>query len=102
MMFTTRDRGSHMSFNIGFVIFPRVTQLDFTGPQQIFARLPGSAMHIVAKSAAPVLSDSGLSFVPTHTFQDCPQLDLICVPGGSEGAIQAMGDADTVAFVKRQ
>jgi len=91
-----------MSFNIGFVIFPRVTQLDFTGPQQIFARLPGSAMHIVAESAAPVLSDSGLSFVPTHTFQDCPQLDLICVPGGSEGAIQAMGDADTVAFVKRQ
>ena len=89
-------------FNVGFVVFPRLTQLDFTGPQQIFARLPEAAMHIVAKSAEPVLSDSGLSFMPTHTFQDCPQLDLICVPGGSEGAIQAIGDTETIEFVRRQ
>jgi cyclohexyl-isocyanide hydratase len=59
-------------------------------------------MHIVAKSEAAVPSDSGLSFIPTHTFRNCPQLDLICVPGGSEGAIQAIGDADTIEFVRRQ
>jgi hypothetical protein len=41
-------------FNVGFVIFPDLTQLDFTGPQQVLARLPESAMHIVAKSAAAV------------------------------------------------
>ena len=51
---------SHAVFNVGFVIFPDLTQLDFTGPQQVLARLPESAMHIVAKSAAPVPSDSGL------------------------------------------
>ena len=70
-------------FNVGFVIFPDLTQLDFTGPQQVLARLPDSAMHIVAKSAAPVPSDSGLGLVPTHTFENCPRLDLICVPGGN-------------------
>ena len=43
-------------FNVGFVIFPDLTQLDFTGPQQVLARLPQSAMHIVAKSIAPVPS----------------------------------------------
>src|SRR5262249_8233851 len=32
-------------FNVGFVIFPELTQLDFTGPQQVLARLPQSAMH---------------------------------------------------------
>ena len=78
-------------FNVGFVIFPDLTQLDFTGPQQVLARLPQSAMHIVAKSIAPVPSDSGLGLVPTHTFQTCPQLDLICVPGGNAGVVQAMG-----------
>jgi hypothetical protein len=51
-------------FNVGFVIFPDLTQLDFTGPQQVLARLPQSAMHMVAKSIAPVPSD--LSLVPTH------------------------------------
>jgi cyclohexyl-isocyanide hydratase len=89
-------------FNVGFVIFPDLTQLDFTGPQQVLARLPQSAMHIVAKSAAPVPSDSGLSLVPTHTFETCPRLDLICVPGGNAGVVQAMSDRETIAFVQRQ
>jgi cyclohexyl-isocyanide hydratase len=89
-------------FNVGFVIFPELTQLDFTGPQQVLARLPQSAMHIIAKSAAPVPSDSGLSLVPTHTFENCPQLDLICIPGGSTGVVRAMGDRDTIEFVQRQ
>ena len=89
-------------FNIGFVIFPDLTQLDFTGPQQVLARLPDSAMHIVAKSAAPVPSDSGLGLVPTHTFENCPPLDLICVPGGNAGVVKAIADRETIEFVCRQ
>ena len=89
-------------FNVGFVIFPELTQLDFTGPQQVLARLPQSAMHIVARSEAPVPSDSGLSLVPTHTFENCPRLDLICVPGGNAGVVRAMGDQETIEFIKRQ
>lgn len=88
--------------NVGFVIFPELTQLDFTGPQQVLARLPGSAMHVVAKSAAPVPSDSGLGLVPTHTFENCPRLDLICVPGGSTGVVRAMADRETIEFVRKQ
>ena len=89
-------------FNVGFVIFPDLTQLDFTGPQQVLARLPQSAMHIVAKSSAPVPSDSGLRLVPTHTFENCPRLDLICIPGGTTGVVKAMSDRDTIQFVRRQ
>ena len=89
-------------FNVGFVIFPELTQLDFTGPQQVLARLPNSAMHIIAKSAEPVPSDSGLGLVPTHTFENCPSLDLICVPGGRAGVVRAMGDREMIEFVRRQ
>ena len=89
------------AFNIGFVIFPDLTQLDFTGPLQVLNRLPESKIHIVAKSLEPVPSDCGLSLVPTATFQNCPQLDLICVPGGF-GVVRAMTDPETVGFVKRQ
>jgi cyclohexyl-isocyanide hydratase len=88
-------------FRVGFVIFPDLTQLDFTGPLQVLARLPQSAVHIVAKSADPVPSDCGLGLVPTDTFASCPPLDLICVPGGS-GVAAAIGDRETVAFVRRQ
>ena len=90
------------NFNVGFVIFPDLTQLDFTGPLQVLARMPQSATHIVAKSAAPVPSDCGLGLVPTCTFANCPPLDLICVPGGTGGVVRAIGDRETIAFVRAQ
>lgn len=89
-------------FNVGFVIFPGLTQLDFTGPLPVLSRLPQSATHIAAKSKAPVPSDCGLDLVPTHTFANCPPLDLICVPGGNLGVVEAFGDRETIEFVRRQ
>jgi cyclohexyl-isocyanide hydratase len=89
-------------FNIGFVIVPDLTQLDFTGPLQVLSRLPQSATHIVAKSTSPVPSDCGLGLVPTHTFANCPPLDLICIPGGSEGVAGIINDRETIEFVRQQ
>jgi cyclohexyl-isocyanide hydratase len=89
------------TFNVGFVIFPDLTQLDFTGPLQVLHRLPQARTHIAAKTLDPVSSDCGLSLLPTTTFADCCQLDLICVPGGF-GAVQALADPETLEFVRKQ
>ena len=89
-----------MSFHIGYVVFPNLTQLDFTGPLQVLNRLPDSTTHIVAKTREPVPSDTPLAIPPTATFADCPPLDLLCVPGGF-GVDQAMEDEETIAFVRR-
>ena len=101
------------TFNIGFVIFANITQLDFTGPLEVLSRLstpasiatptefPQSKTHIVAKTALPVPSDRGHPFLPTCTFDDCPSLDLICVPGGP-GVVEAIADVETIDFVRRQ
>jgi cyclohexyl-isocyanide hydratase len=86
---------------IGFVIFPRVTQLDFTGPLQVLSRVPGAQTHLVAKTTAPVASDTVLSITPTVTFNDCPQLDVICVPGGM-GTDFLLNDEETLEFLRRQ
>src|SRR5271157_4010882 len=90
------------SFTVGFVLFPDLTQLDLTGPLQVLARLPQSRTVVAAKSESPVPSDCGLSLLPTHSFANCPPLDLICVPGGVKGVIGAIGDRETVDFVRRQ
>lgn len=87
--------------NIGFVLFPDVTQLDFTGPLQVLHRIPGSKVHIAAKTGGPVPSDCGLGLMPTTTFAECPPLDLICVPGGF-GMSGAIADPVTIDFVRRQ
>jgi hypothetical protein len=74
-------------FNVGLVIFPDLTQLDFTGAQQVLRDCRTPPCHIVARTLDPGPSDSGLSLMPTHTFANCPPLDLICrrLPGHDPG-----------------
>src|SRR5262245_3361080 len=86
---------------IGIVLFPRVTQLDFTGPLQVFSSVPGAQVHLIWKRIEPVPSDSVMAITPTITFADCPQLDVICVPGGM-GTDDAVNDEELLAFVKKQ
>ena len=87
--------------DIGILLFPRVTQLDATGPAQVLARVPGATLHMIWKTRDPVPTDAGFSIVPTTTFADCPQLDVICVPGGG-GQVDLMSDDETLDFLRRQ
>src|SRR6202040_716016 len=86
---------------IGLVIFPKVTQLDLTGPVQVFSSAPGAKVHLIWKRIEPVASDSVLTLMPTITFADCPQLDVICVPGGL-GTDDMINDKEMLAFLRRQ
>jgi len=86
---------------IGIVLFPRVTQLDFTGPLQVFSSVPGAKVHLIWKLIEPVPSDSVLTITPTTTFADCPQLDVICVPGGF-GTDDMVNDEEMLAFLRKQ
>lgn len=87
--------------NIVFVLFDNVTQLDFTGPVQFLSRLPGAQVFVVSKDGAAVTTDSGFSILPGASFADCPQADIICLPGG-HGVREAIGDPVIVDFVRKQ
>ena len=87
--------------HIGFLIYPDVTQLDATGPAQILSMVPGAVIHMIWKNLDPVASDAGFSILPTDTFDTCPDLDVICVPGGM-GQMRLMDDAEMLGFLKRQ
>ena len=86
---------------IGLLLFPNLTQLDLTGPLQVFARMPGATVHLIWKRIEPVQSDTPLALLPTVSFADCPQLDVICVPGGG-GVDELVGDDETLDFIRRQ
>ncbi|MES2172009.1 MAG: DJ-1/PfpI family protein [Actinomycetota bacterium] len=86
---------------VGLLVFPDVTQLDLTGPLQVFSSVPGVEVHLVWKRVEPVPSDSPLVIIPTVTFAECPQLDVICVPGGY-GTDELLNDAEVLEFVREQ
>lgn len=43
---------------IGILVFPKVTQLDFTGPLQVFASVPGAKVHLIWKRIEPVATET--------------------------------------------
>jgi cyclohexyl-isocyanide hydratase len=89
------------TFHVGFLLYPNLTQLDLTGPAQFLSRAPGAKAHYIWKLVEPIPSDAGLSLMSTTTFKDCPQLDLICVPGGA-GQVPLMTDNETLDFLQAQ
>ncbi len=86
---------------VGFLVFPKVQQLDLAGPFEVLASWPGARVRLVWKSREPVVSATGLVLTPDLTFDDCPQFDVICVPGGS-GVNPLLADEKTLAFLRRQ
>jgi cyclohexyl-isocyanide hydratase len=90
-----------MPLQIGILLFPKVTQLDFTGPLQVFSSVPDAKIHLIWKRIEPVPSDSVLVVTPTVSFADCPQLDVVCVPGGF-GTDDMVNDEEVLSFLRKQ
>lgn len=82
------------------ILFPDFTQLDLTGPYEVFQRLPHAEVRLVAASSEPVASEGGLAIVPTATFAEEAACDVLFVPGGP-GVNDAMLDDELIAFVRR-
>lgn len=89
------------SIAIGFLLFPHVTQLDLTGPYEVLSMMPGATMHLVGAATDPVTASGGLIMQPTTTYDTCPPLDVICVPGGT-GMNALLTDAAALTFLRRQ
>lgn len=85
---------------IAMLIYPEFTALDLIGPQYMFANLMGATVHLVSRNMKPVTSDTRVTLMPSATFESCPpNLDILFVPGGTQGTLAAMQDAETMAFV---
>ena len=81
--------------------YPNMTQLDLTGPFEVFTRFKELKVDIVWKTLDPVRDNSGLKIVPSATFETRAQADILFVPGGP-GQLALMTDGDTLSFLQRQ
>jgi cyclohexyl-isocyanide hydratase len=70
------------SLSVGMLLFESATQLDLTGAYEVFARMPGTRVSLVASTLEPVRTEWGLTITPDLAWSAAPLLDVICVPGG--------------------
>lgn len=87
--------------HVVMLLYPRLTQLDLTGPYEVLARFEELTLHLVWKNLDPVTDSGGLRLLPTRTFADCPKAGVLFVPGGP-GQISLMEDAEVLGFLRQQ
>lgn len=90
-----------MTYHIGLLVFPNITQLDMTGPYEVFIKFPDAKVHLIWKSLEPITAGGGMQILPSMTYADCPQLEIICVPGGA-GMNPLLNDPETLDFLRAQ
>lgn len=85
--------------HFGLLLLPNFQWLDAAGPvdyinyhsndmikrlglaQSISDKAPIMEWHFISSDLTPVYPTSGPAQVPTHTYEGCPELDYILVPG---------------------
>ncbi len=92
--------------NVGILVFPNVEELDFVGPWEIlglwkqFAGGPNYCA-MVAQSLSPIMCAKGMTVTPHISFEQCPTLDILIVPGG-EGTRQEVDNQELIHFISSQ
>ncbi|MEO1552996.1 MAG: DJ-1/PfpI family protein [Pseudomonadota bacterium] len=85
--------------SVAFLVFPNVTQLDLTGPAQVLSRLGNTTLNLVWKDKDPVPTDAGFPLLPTATFDEIDEVDILCVPGGL-GTMEIMQDPQVLTWLQ--
>lgn len=86
--------------HIAFILYPGLTQLDFTGPYEVLSRMPGAEIMLASKDGGSIVSETGLIFGGIRCLADIDHADMIMIPGGP-GQTDAMLDPDFMSEVKR-
>ena len=86
---------------IVFALFPGVTQLDFTGPHQVFAALPGAEVILASSDGGAIEADAGMTFTGVRRLADIAECDIVCVPGGRGATDNAICDEAFLRELRR-
>jgi len=88
---------------VGLLLFEGVEELDFVGPWEVLSYVnkivEGSLEMVAVGVGAPIRAFNGLRFLPDVTLGDCPELDILIVPGG-KGRLRQMSEGTTLDFVR--
>ena len=87
-------------FCVVFALYPHGTQLDFTGPFEVFARLPRARCSLASVDGGTVQADGGITFAGVERLADITECSLLCVPGGF-GTVAALENQSYLFELRR-
>jgi cyclohexyl-isocyanide hydratase len=86
---------------ICMLVYPGMTPLDLMGPLQAWSMWPGVEIQIVWKTTDPIMTDTGMAIVPTHTFANSFKTpNILFAPGGTKPTFDLMSDEDVMDYLR--
>ncbi len=77
---------------IGIILFNGAEELDFVGPFEVFTMINSVIKRLdidsevevvlVSETGGEITGGKGMRVGIDHSFEACPSLDVICIPGG--------------------
>lgn len=87
-------------FTVVFALYPNITQLDFTGPYEVFIRMPATRCVLASIGGGTMEVEGGMRLAGIEDLENVDSCALLCVPGGL-GTIQAMEERRYLAQLRR-
>lgn len=86
---------------IAMLLYTGLTQLDLTGPYEVFRRIPDARVLLTWKTLDAVVSDGGMTILPQARLAECPACEVLFVPGGP-GQVDWMLDEELMEWLRAQ
>jgi cyclohexyl-isocyanide hydratase len=84
-----------------FALFPGVTQLDFTGPHEVFSALPSAEVIMASVAGGMIEATGGMTFAGLRRLADIRECDVVCVPGGRGATDNAISNEAFLSELRR-
>lgn len=86
--------------SIGILVYDGVNDLDFTGPRYVLGQA-GAKTQLIGVKPGPIRTVMGVQVIPDTTIDQVDQLDILVIPGGFTGTVEAAYDPKILDWIRR-
>jgi transcriptional regulator GlxA family with amidase domain len=86
---------------IGILVYNGVNDLDLMGPRYIFGQAMGVKTQLIALKQGNIKTVMGVEIVPNTVIDSVSQLDILIIPGGFAGTIEAAYNNDLHEWIRK-
>jgi transcriptional regulator GlxA family with amidase domain len=86
---------------IGILVYDGVNDLDLMGPRYILGQAMGVKTKLISTKAGNIKTVMGVEIVPNTVIDSVTELDILIIPGGFTGTIEAAYDKNLHEWIRK-
>ena len=86
---------------IGILVYDGVNDLDLMGPRYVLGQAMGVKTQLISIKKGTIKTVMGVEIVPNTTIDAINQLDILIIPGGFKGTIEAAYNEELHKWIRK-